>query len=398
MAKNNKYKKSQQPDFLRYLKNKMTDKEKNAFERDLQKNPFAEEALMGFKKINSEKAEEDLLKLEKRLKRRTSGKQRVIWYRIAASVAVLMILSSIFIIIERNKPESLSYSTVPEVPKEIPEPSVQVNPVEKVNVEKKAVKTPSREEKPTAKTQKPEIKVARESETRTDAQSKNAADAIRVAEAVKSDNIKGEVVTAKAALAKRAAASEGIIRGKIISAEDNQPIPGATINIKGTNKGTVTDSGGNFNLDITKAENRLLVANYVGMKSKEFMATADSSIEVKLEPSVQALSEVVVVGNGAASAGYKPAQPVTGNSEFEKYVQANIQRPDTASAGQRVVVVLNFRVNIAGSIDSIKILRSPSKPFSDEAIRILKAGPAWKPAEQNGKAISDQVRVRIVFK
>lgn len=400
MAKNNKYKKDHQADFLRYLKKRMPDKERNAFERNLQKDPFAEEALMGYDDIEPGMAEGDLGKLENRLKRRASGRQRVIWYRIAASVAVLMILSSIFIVIERNKPqESLSYSPAPEASKEIPEPSVQGKPVEKIINEKNVVKPPAQDEKEKARARKSESTPAGINEATPETGTKKPADAIRIAEAVKPDNLKGEVITAKAALAKRPASVEGIIRGKIISAEDNQPIPGATISIKGTDKGTVTDSGGNFNLDFAKADNRLLVANYVGMKSKEFRAAPDSSLEVKLEPSGQALSEVVVVGYGVAAAeGHIPARPVTGNAEFEKYVEANIQRPDTASSGQRVVVVLNFKVNADGSIDSIKVLRSPAKPFSDEAIRLLKAGPEWKPAEQNGKVISDQVRVRIVFK
>jgi TonB family protein len=63
-----------------------------------------------------------------------------------------------------------------------------------------------------------------------------------------------------------------------------------------------------------------------------------------------------------------------------------------------VVVVLNFRVDTEGKIDSIRIIRSPNKNFSDEAIRLIKEGPGWKPAEENGKTINDEVRIRIVFR
>ena len=61
-------------------------------------------------------------------------------------------------------------------------------------------------------------------------------------------------------------------------------------------------------------------------------------------------------------------------------------------------VVLNFIAGGNGRIGSIKILRSPGKIFSDMAIRPIKEGPDWKPAEENGKVISDEVRIRIVFK
>jgi len=59
---------------------------------------------------------------------------------------------------------------------------------------------------------------------------------------------------------------------------------------------------------------------------------------------------------------------------------------------------VNFKVDAEGKIDSIKIIRSPGKNFSDEAIRLIKEGPAWKPAEENGKRIDDGIKIKIVFK
>jgi TonB family protein len=115
----------------------------------------------------------------------------------------------------------------------------------------------------------------------------------------------------------------------------------------------------------------------------------------------------VVVGYGARGAGredeeaaneYNPPHPANGKADFDRYIRDNIRRPDTTTAGQRVVVVLNFRVDTEGKIDSIRIIRSPGKSFSDEAIRLIREGPEWKPAEENGKAINDEVRIRIVFK
>jgi TonB family protein len=119
------------------------------------------------------------------------------------------------------------------------------------------------------------------------------------------------------------------------------------------------------------------------------------------------LSEVVVVGYGVtreetddekADAGLVPPQPSTGKTEFNKYVQNSLHRPDSSTTGQRVVVVLNFLVKTDGSIDSIKIIRSPGKHFSDEAIRVLKTGPTWEPAKENGVAVEHEVRIRIVFR
>jgi hypothetical protein len=61
-------------------------------------------------------------------------------------------------------------------------------------------------------------------------------------------------------------------------------------------------------------------------------------------------------------------------------------------------VVISFLVRSTAAIDSIKVIRSPGKEFSEEAIRLIRNGPTWKPAERNGEKIDDEVRVRIVFK
>ena len=197
------------------------------------------------------------------------------------------------------------------------------------------------------------------------------------------------------------------VRGKILSSEDNLPLPGANVYVKGTKTGVVTDSEGNFNISLPDSNKRLLTADFIGMEPKEFIPKADSEVQVRLDPSIASLSEVVVVGYGvnkkeavdeADSYRHTPPTPVTGKSNFDKYIRNNLHRPDSAIKGQRVVVVVSFLVQTNGSIDSIRIVKSPGQSFSDEAIRIIKSGPQWKPAESNGKPVEDIVRLRLVFK
>ena len=141
--------------------------------------------------------------------------------------------------------------------------------------------------------------------------------------------------------------------------------------------------------------------------TKEFKANADVQNQVSPDSDLSALNEVVVVGYGTKRAesekedvftGYVPPQPLNGKAEFDKYVQTHLHRPDTITDGQRIVVVISFLVRSDGGLDSIRIVRSPGKLFSDEAIRVIKSGPSWKPAEDNGKPIEDKVRIRIVFR
>lgn len=411
LADKNKNKKSLFTDFLRYQRGEMSGEERNSFERELQKDPFAEEAAEGLSIISPEEAEADLALLGKRLKSRTSRRQRFVYYRIAASVAVIMIISSIFIIVERNKPaKQLAETTVQTEALKITENQPLIQPIAKDVASKKPVMI---SEKKADKSVDGQIRMEARKETVPVANAKTAMAQIidsipeikvkPVEEYVRDEQIAASV----AVLARGKAASVFRTKGKVLSSEDNMPVPGASILIKGTNTGVVTDAGGNFNITLPDTDNRTLVANFIGMESKEFVARADSAVQVRLDPSVSALSEVVVLGYGISRAesekegmpaGHAPPQPVNGKSNFEKYIQENLQRPDTATAGQRVVVVVSFLVHSDGRVDSITIVRSPGKPFSDEAIRLIKSGPSWKPAEENGKIIEDEVRVRIVFR
>lgn len=408
MSEKDKNSNGQLSDFLRYRGNKMTDKERNDFERRLQKDTFAGEAAEGFEEVSPDLAETDLTDLQKQLKKRTSRKHRLLWYRIAASVAILMILSSIFIVIEKRKPsDQLAYSPASSPSKEIPVARKEEKSSGPVVPGAPVAAVPGKTEKSLIETQKAEIGEEKKEELKKEAISADEQAAVKEAKAEQPDAAmaKARSLALKPDLINRTRGSSSLIKGRIISSEDNKPIPGASVTIKGTSETTVTDSGGNFALGAEEARNKLLVAGFVGMESKEFKAVEDTSLEIKLQPSVSALDEIVVVGYGAKAAekegdaaGYTPPRPVKGRADFDNYIHDNLRRPDTATSGQRVVVVLNFTVETNGKIDSLKVIRSPGKIFSDEAIRLIREGPAWKAAEQNGKAISDEVRIRIVFK
>jgi hypothetical protein len=107
MSDKNKNKWSLLKDFLLYREGEMTGAERNSFERKLQKDPFAAEASEGFEGMTREEITQDLASLQKKLKSKTTKKDKLIYYRIAASVAVLAIVSSVFILVKDKKPEEL---------------------------------------------------------------------------------------------------------------------------------------------------------------------------------------------------------------------------------------------------------------------------------------------------
>lgn len=87
------------------------------------------------------------------------------------------------------------------------------------------------------------------------------------------------------------------IKGVVLSAEDNEPIIGASILVKGTTMGTVTDLDGVFSLHVPSSTNTLVIS-FIGMASQEVIAA--SNIRVLLKPDTQNLEEVIVVAYGTA--------------------------------------------------------------------------------------------------
>ncbi|MEO6286148.1 MAG: TonB-dependent receptor [Dyadobacter sp.] len=87
------------------------------------------------------------------------------------------------------------------------------------------------------------------------------------------------------------------ISGKITAAEDNTPIPGVSVVVKGSRSGTNTDVEGTFKVDVPD-NNAVLVFSAVGFVSQEITVGAKSTIDVVLVGDLKTLSEVVVVGYG----------------------------------------------------------------------------------------------------
>ena len=331
--------------FFRYHSGRMSGKERNAFEKKLQKDPFSDDALKGLEQIGQEQAEKDIAGLMTRLGKRTGNRGRVIWYRVAASVAVLMIISSLFLIIKRERPEKpasgIPAHIIPEKKIQTPElPIVAENTrpekgvQEKQNAGEKKISEPSVREKAPAREKEPAVATP------------------EIGEEVMADEAQKPQNQARAAPMK-------------------------------------------------KSDTAMLVASFTGMKTKEFRAAQDSSVEVKLEPSTESPSDIVVVGHESAKGtekGYVPPQPLNGKALFDKYIRDSLKRPVSLPSGQRIVVVLALKVGSEGKIDSIGVIRSPSGIFSEEAIRLIRQGPDWKPAEINGKPINDEVMVRIIFR
>lgn len=122
-------------------------------------------------------------------------------------------------------------------------------------------------------------------------------------ELFKDTNISYRVVGRQIALFKNGSNPEFLqsgqsheIKGKVTNTAGD-PIPGATIAIKGTTVGTITDVNGNFILPKV-SDGSILIFTFVGMKSQEIKPDGKSAISVKLEEETIGIDEVVAIGYG----------------------------------------------------------------------------------------------------
>ncbi len=89
------------------------------------------------------------------------------------------------------------------------------------------------------------------------------------------------------------------ITGTVTSNEDDQPIPGVSVSVKGTTLGTITNMEGQFELTIPN-DSKALVFSFIGMKNYEMEVGNQSNFNVKMETDVFGIDEVVVTALGVS--------------------------------------------------------------------------------------------------
>jgi len=87
------------------------------------------------------------------------------------------------------------------------------------------------------------------------------------------------------------------ITGTVTGSEDGQPLPGASVAVKGTNIGTTTDMNGKYTLSVP-ADAKVLVVSFIGLKTQEIEIGGKSVIGVTLQSDAKVLDEVVVTALG----------------------------------------------------------------------------------------------------
>lgn len=115
------------------------------------------------------------------------------------------------------------------------------------------------------------------------------------------------------------AAAQTRVTGTVVSTDDGQPIIGASVVVKGTSSGTITDSEGKFAMTLP-ANAKVLVFSYVGMKTVEL--AAKPSMQVQMQSDSRQISEIVVTALGMKksekSLGYAATTVKSDNLDLAK--------------------------------------------------------------------------------
>ena len=104
------------------------------------------------------------------------------------------------------------------------------------------------------------------------------------------------VIIIASLLAINVAFAQTTISGKIISSEDQGPLPGVNILIKGTTNGAISDANGKYRIDANSTD--VLVFSFVGFKTQEIAVEGRTVIDVTILPDALQLAEVVVTALG----------------------------------------------------------------------------------------------------
>ncbi|UYZ62956.1 energy transducer TonB [Hymenobacter weizhouensis] len=134
-----------------------------------------------------------------------------------------------------------------------------------------------------------------------------------------------------------------------------------------------------------------------------FLRLATLSLTLGLAaPAAQAQQKLKYPKPAAAGEIYdaveQPAVPVGGLAAYAQYL-ADQQRYPTAAlqAGQQGTVTVSFVVEKTGAISSVTVAQPVALALDAEAIRLIKGGPRWTPAQHRGGVVRQRVSVPITF-
>ncbi|MGM0474838.1 MAG: energy transducer TonB [Bacteroidota bacterium] len=438
-------------EFLRYLKGVISNRERHEFEKDLESDPFAKEALEGLEKLDPDQAEQDLLDLHARLreklgrdcsehsrsehsrsehdrpdqdkapltrpagKKRINRRRRIAIFSAAAVAASLLIVGTVFLqlydfspeqaeetLYEREYPGLRSEAAEEPVQKEAAEPETTApegtgpetmapSAAEKEAAEPEAA-APTRLLQEQAAAPEAADRIIHEEATPTPPVAEKDEAAERKMEAMPAEEQVVETVPAEEQVVEAAPSLEQVMQ------------TGAVEKTARRREGTRSQPVAFQEQDTQRKamqQKDLADDQELTQQAKGMVAETTGHVvflDEDLEPIARPVSEPTAEPTAEPRAGEASfPEPSTGYEAFKSYVKANLRFPPEDTLTQKAEVVLQFTVNPEGEIKDIRALSTPGEPFTRQAELLLLEGPSWNPAVDQEVKTAEQVRLKFVF-
>lgn len=213
-----------------------------------------------------------------------------------------------------------------------------------------------------------------------------------------------EIVSA-ASVSEEKAGEKMRVKGKVTD-EKNNPVPGAIVVIKNSTIGTVTDAKGEFVLNAEPGA--ILCVSHIGKGMEEISVKGkpgkEMQVAVVLKSSPQVLEGVEIIGL-AGEKNPVTLYPVEANPEFpggmdalKRFLAQHIQYP--AEAREKNIqgkVWIQFLVDEKGKVTQPQVTKGVDPLLDQEALRVVKLMPDWKPAQQNAKPVEASFLLPLDF-
>jgi TonB-linked SusC/RagA family outer membrane protein len=148
---------------------------------------------------------------------------------------------------------------------------------------------------------------------------------------------------------------ERTINGTVTDAAEGSPLPGVNIVVEGTMIGTTTDMDGKYQIEVPE-DNNVLVFSFVGYQQKKVTIEGRTTINVSLQPRMEALDEVVVVGYG---------------TQKKSLVSGSISKVSNEDLNQSQS---RIEQSIQGKTAGVNIMQESGSPGGNVTVRIRGTG------------------------
>lgn len=163
-------------------------------------------------------------------------------------------------------------------------------------------------------------------------------------------------------------AQDKTISGKVTSSEDGSALPGVSVSVKGSTRGTVTGADGNYKIGVPA--NATINFSFVGFKRSSIAVGSKTVVDVVLSSDASEIEEVVVVGYGA-TIKKKEATGATSNLKGEVIENLPLQSFDRALQGRLAGVQVQSSNGVPGGAVSVRIRGTGSITAGNEPLYIV---------------------------